>query len=489
MTATLFDPAIAPAATATPPVVLGLDLSLSSTGVAGNAGGGWADVIKPPAKLRGHERMAYIRGAILDRYIPGVTLVAVEGPSYGNQGAQRQAGHHERAGLWWLLTHYLWAADVPTIVVPPASLKKYATGKGNAGKDDVLREVVRRFPWFQGDNNARRRHHPRRDGRRPHRRTDGGHARDAQGRTRRRAVARDGACAMTESKRPHGYARYKLDGCRCYICAFAVSEYERRRQKAIAAGTWQPYVDAAPVRAHLKMLSAAGIGHKTAARAAGVPTSTVQQVLYGRGADRPTPSAQLRGATAAKILALRPTLELAAPAAVIDGTGTRRRIQGMCVRGWSLTYQAGQVGRTVANYAPLVAAPRVLARTARAVADLHERIALTDPPSGYSATRTRRWASGQHWLPPLVWDEDDIDDPRAVPCVLPPVDGSDRDVDEHALTVAYLYRDHTIDSQIKRELVLRMTVAGYDRHEIAAVARTTVAYADQLIRQARRAAA
>jgi hypothetical protein len=140
------------AATVTGPRVLGIDLSLSCTGVAGNAGGGWAHVIKPPAKLRSHDRMAYIRGAIIDRYTPGVDVVAIEGPSYGSQAGQ--AGHHERAGLWWLVTHYLWAAEIPTVVVPPKSLKKYATGLGNAGKDLVLTEVVRRFAWFRGDNNA-----------------------------------------------------------------------------------------------------------------------------------------------------------------------------------------------------------------------------------------------------------------------------------------------------------------------------------------------
>lgn len=135
--------------TATGPKVLGLDLSLTSPGLAGN---GWADTLKPPAKLRGVERMGWIRGAITDRYLTGVALVVVEGPSYGNQAGQ--SGHHERAGLWWLIRYTLHRRAVPVAVVSPASLKMYATGRGNAGKDDVLREVTRRFDWFQGDNNA-----------------------------------------------------------------------------------------------------------------------------------------------------------------------------------------------------------------------------------------------------------------------------------------------------------------------------------------------
>ena len=62
------------------------------------------------------------------------------------------------------------------------------------------------------------------------------------------------------AERPHGYARYKLDGCRCYTCGYARSEYEAMRTRAILYGTWEPLIDAQPVRDHIKMLSEAGIG-------------------------------------------------------------------------------------------------------------------------------------------------------------------------------------------------------------------------------------
>lgn len=131
--------------------ILGLDLSLAATGLAGD---GWTETLKPPARLRGVERLDWIRSTIADRYLTGVTLAAVEGPSYGSQGAGRQSGHHERAGLWWLVVRTLWRRGIPYAVVTPAGRARYATGRGNAGKDDVMREVARRFPWFTGDNNA-----------------------------------------------------------------------------------------------------------------------------------------------------------------------------------------------------------------------------------------------------------------------------------------------------------------------------------------------
>jgi len=44
--------------------------------------------------------------------------------------------------------------------------------------------------------------------------------------------------------RTHGtYTRYKLEGCRCYPCAGAASDYRANRERAIAYGTWQPFVD------------------------------------------------------------------------------------------------------------------------------------------------------------------------------------------------------------------------------------------------------
>lgn len=129
-------------------VVVGLDLSLTSTGVARIVDGKAAVGRVRPKNIDGHERLEFIREDVAgwvyeDGQAPG--LVVIEGPSYGSpSGSQR--GHHERAGLWWLVTQDLWMSGVRVAVVPPTQLKTYATGKGNAGKDDVLTAVVRRFP-------------------------------------------------------------------------------------------------------------------------------------------------------------------------------------------------------------------------------------------------------------------------------------------------------------------------------------------------------
>lgn len=124
-------------------VVVGLDLSLTSTGIARIVGTHVSvDRIRP--KNTGHERLQTVVD-IVSSVTGSADLVVIEGPSYGSASSS-QRGHHERAGLWWLITHDLWAADRRVAVVPPTQLKTYATGKGNAGKDDVLTAVVRRFP-------------------------------------------------------------------------------------------------------------------------------------------------------------------------------------------------------------------------------------------------------------------------------------------------------------------------------------------------------
>lgn len=133
--------------------VLGLDLSLTSTGLAEAWQNGirtWT--IKP--RGIGHERLEHLLYEIWKAAweYEGGHLVVVEGPSYGSQSGQK--GHHERAGLWWLVTHKLWDCNVCVAVVPPSALKKYATGKGNAGKDAVLLATARRFPDFDGGNDA-----------------------------------------------------------------------------------------------------------------------------------------------------------------------------------------------------------------------------------------------------------------------------------------------------------------------------------------------
>lgn len=127
-----------------PPRVVTLDLSLTATGIAGIGGGGaWVDTIT--TRHTGYPRLHSIRDVVRS-YAAHAHLVVVEGPSYGSGMGRREKGHHERAGLWWLITYMLWSADIPVAVMPPGAVKRYATGRGNADKDAVMLAAARRYP-------------------------------------------------------------------------------------------------------------------------------------------------------------------------------------------------------------------------------------------------------------------------------------------------------------------------------------------------------
>lgn len=77
-------------------------------------------------------------------------LAVIEGPAYGS----RTGNQHDRSGLWWDIVRALTDEyGVPVIEVPPMIRAMYATGKGNAGKDEVLAATVRRYPDVEITNN------------------------------------------------------------------------------------------------------------------------------------------------------------------------------------------------------------------------------------------------------------------------------------------------------------------------------------------------
>lgn len=119
--------------------VLGLDLSLTSTGIASSAG--WCDRIRPRG-LRGLERLRHIVAEVRS-HAGGYQLAVIEGPAYSRAG---QAGHDELAALRWMTRDLLDRMDVPVAVAPPACLKLWATGRGNATKLCVRDAMAAVYP-------------------------------------------------------------------------------------------------------------------------------------------------------------------------------------------------------------------------------------------------------------------------------------------------------------------------------------------------------
>ncbi|GGS96880.1 hypothetical protein [Streptomyces violaceus] len=224
---------------------------------------------------------------------------------------------------------------------------------------------------------------------------------------------------MNATGRPHGNAKYHLELCRCLVCAQAARAYDNNRRRAIAYGRWQPFVDAEPVRAHVRSLGEFGIGWMRAARLAGVSTGGVSKLLYG---DRPrglAPSRRVRPETALKLLSVEPTLDNLGDRTAVDGTGTRRRLQALVCAGWTQSELARRLGMNRANFGRTIVSRLVEVATLKATRVLYDELWRVGPVAAgvpeFRAAAARRIAVSNGWAPVGAWDDDRIDDPEAFP--------------------------------------------------------------------------
>lgn len=130
-------------------ITLGFDLSYTATGVAMLDKFIQTDTWKHPAQLTGPERLEWFRAEVEDtvsRIKP--TCVAVEGYAFGAKAQQHKLGE-----LGGIVKHQLWVMGVDTLIVPPTSLKKFATGKGACPKGAVMVAVYKRWDYEAKDDN------------------------------------------------------------------------------------------------------------------------------------------------------------------------------------------------------------------------------------------------------------------------------------------------------------------------------------------------
>jgi Holliday junction resolvasome RuvABC endonuclease subunit len=124
-------------------VVIGVDPSITATGIALSDGslvtvGGKAD--------RGDERLLDIAIGVATAATRADLVVMEDLPT-----------HAHGAGITGMVQGVIrlmcLRASVPYALIPPATLKKYATGKGNATKADMRMELYRRTGQDVRDDN------------------------------------------------------------------------------------------------------------------------------------------------------------------------------------------------------------------------------------------------------------------------------------------------------------------------------------------------
>jgi hypothetical protein len=124
------------------PKVIGLDVAMGTTGIAGE---GWTDYVKAKGTSQ-HGRFEQQLTGIAD-HIRNADFVVIEGPAFSknNQGADALSA------MRWMVRHDLWKRNIPYAVIRPDDRIKYAVGTtqpkdpetGQRLKGDPLKAVVR----------------------------------------------------------------------------------------------------------------------------------------------------------------------------------------------------------------------------------------------------------------------------------------------------------------------------------------------------------
>lgn len=122
-----------------------IDPALGTTGLVGADG----EPQRYRCKLKDEDRLLDILEVVDDRLgLRKLDAVGIEGYAHGRANRAHQMG--ELGGLLRVELHLF---KLPFIVVPPSTLKKFATGKGNAGKPEVLIAAVKRLGYEGTDDN------------------------------------------------------------------------------------------------------------------------------------------------------------------------------------------------------------------------------------------------------------------------------------------------------------------------------------------------
>jgi crossover junction endodeoxyribonuclease RuvC len=113
--------------------ILGLDLSLTSTGHSTKGETGIFSV-----KEKGAERLSLVTRMVVDFCVNNsIECVVLEGYSFASRNSQA----HSIGELGGCVRMRLWENGIPFVQVPPTSRAKFATGKGNAGKTEVISAI------------------------------------------------------------------------------------------------------------------------------------------------------------------------------------------------------------------------------------------------------------------------------------------------------------------------------------------------------------
>lgn len=174
--------------------------------------------------------------------------------------------------------------------------------------------------------------------------------------------------------------------------------------KVAMAGKPTGRVDAGPTQAHIDALAALGVGTPRIAELVGMQQLSVWKIRH---------QGYVFASTAAKILALPLTADLAYDGAKVSPVGAGRRLQALQVYGYTVAELGERCGIAKRTVVKIMSDDKqfVTAGAARSIARVFTELQFT--PGLNEVTKRRSLRKG--WVPPLAWDEDEIDNPAAEP--------------------------------------------------------------------------
>lgn len=205
---------------------------------------------------------------------------------------------------------------------------------------------------------------------------------------------------------------------------------DQKRRKFLRDSGRPSLVPAGPARRKVRALvEVYAMSTHDIAVGAGVSQSTVSDLLRGhRGPSKG--GAEIvkipRTRTHDKIMAFEPDPSFYNPNARVPATGSRRRLQALALRGFSLLQMSQAMGHDTCNQVWRVArgvregkADYVYASTREGVAAIYTKLLDVDPldigGDAMSVSRAQSAARRHGYAPAECWDDDTIDDPSAFP--------------------------------------------------------------------------
>ncbi|ORV07099.1 hypothetical protein AWB94_13940 [Mycolicibacterium canariasense] len=211
---------------------------------------------------------------------------------------------------------------------------------------------------------------------------------------------------------------------------------------------WLAYnrpVDNEIVRAHIERCRAAGMGVIRIGQLSGVQARTVRRITSGYGI-------RTTAGIARAILAVNPDVDRPAH---MNPIGAIRRIRALAALGYTRSQIAGAVANYQINLHKYLtgSAAWVRPETFDRIDAAYQTLGAQPLPQGPHADTARRIAAARGWLPPLAWQDGEIDDPDAQgdpSVVLKP----SRSVPSDFLDIVADHREHVgrTDAEIAKRL-------------------------------------